>query len=75
MPVSFLEGLRALELTDFSELEIACLMNILAKPQLENSILVEELVQIMENFGIVEGQMNGEEGEGEEGEGEGQQES
>jgi hypothetical protein len=73
MPVSFLEGLRALELTDFSELEIACLMNILAKPQLENSILVEELVQIMENFGIVEGQMNGEEGEGEEGEG--QQES
>jgi hypothetical protein len=32
MPISFLEGLKALELNDFSELEIACLMNILAKP-------------------------------------------
>ena len=40
-------------------------MNILAKPQLENAILVDELVQIMENFGIVEGQMNGEPYEGE----------
>ena len=60
MPISFLEGLKALQLTKFSELEIACLMNILAKPQLENAILVEELVQIMVNFGIVEGQMNGE---------------
>lgn len=65
MPVSFLEGLKALQLTEFSELEIACLMNILAKPQLENAILVDELVQIMENFGIVEGQMNGEPYEGE----------
>ena len=55
MPVSFLEGLKALQLTEFSELEIACLMTILAKPQLENAILVDELVQIMENFGIVEG--------------------
>jgi len=32
MPISFLEGLKALQLTEFSELEIACLMNILAKP-------------------------------------------
>ena len=38
-------------------------MNILAKPQLDNAILVEELVQIFENFGIVEGKMNGEENE------------
>jgi len=44
MPLSFLEGLKALQLNDFSELEIACLMNILAKPQLDNAILVEELV-------------------------------
>ena len=57
--MSFLEGLKALELNDFSELDVACLMNILAKPQLENAILVEELVAIMENFGIVEGEMNG----------------
>lgn len=53
-PLSFLEGIKALELNDFSELEIACLMNILAKPQLDNAILVDELVQIFENFGIME---------------------
>ena len=59
MPVSFLEGLNALQLEDLSEIEIACLMNVLAKPttgsELENIILVDELVSIMENFGIVEG--------------------
>ena len=27
-------------------------MNVLAKPQLDNAILVDELVQIMQNFGI-----------------------
>ena len=64
-PLSFLEGIKALELNEFSELEIACLMNILAKPQLDNAILVDELVQIFENFGIVEGQMNGDQPEGE----------
>lgn len=30
-------------------------MNVIAKPQLENAILVEELVSIMDNFGINEG--------------------
>lgn len=30
------------------------MMNILAKPEIENCILIDELVQIMENFGIVE---------------------
>jgi len=59
LPLSFLEGLKALELNEFSELDVACLMNILAKPQLDNAILVDELVAIMENFGIVEGEMNG----------------
>ncbi len=48
-------------------------MNILAKPQLENAILVDELVSIMENFGIIEGQMNGQPPEGEEEEEQSQQ--
>ena len=52
-PLNFIEGLNALQL-EYSELEIACLMNILAKPQLENFIVIEELVGIMENFGIME---------------------
>lgn len=54
LPLSFLEGLKRLEITDFSQLEIACLMNVLAKPQLENTILLDELIDIMENLGIQE---------------------
>lgn len=54
LPLSFLEGLKRLDITDFSQLEIACLMNVLAKPQLENTILLDELIDIMENLGIQE---------------------
>ena len=51
-PLAFIEGLKRLELDEFSEVEVTCLMNVLAKPQLDNAILVEELLTIMENFGI-----------------------
>lgn len=33
-------------------------MNVLAKPQLENTILLDELIDIMENLGIPEGDMS-----------------
>lgn len=33
-------------------------MNVLAKPQLENTILLDELIDIMENLGIPEGEMS-----------------
>lgn len=59
LPVSFLEGLKRLDINDFSELEIACLMNVLAKPQLENTILLDELIDIMENLGIPDDDMSG----------------
>ena len=52
LPLSFLEGLKRLEINDFSQLEIVWLMNVLAKPQLENTILLDELIDIMENLGI-----------------------
>ena len=52
-PLHFLEGLKNLQILDFTELEIACVMNVLAKPQLDNAILVDELVQIMQNFGVM----------------------
>ena len=32
-----------------TELELACLMNVLVKPQLGNGILVEELESIIQN--------------------------
>ncbi len=54
-PIGFLEGIKELGITDLEEIEVACLMRVLAKPNLENAILLQELVVIMENFGIYEG--------------------
>lgn len=42
-PVGFLEGLKDLGITELSEIEIACLMRVLTKPELENAILIKEL--------------------------------
>ena len=48
-PEIFIEGLKVLEIENMTELELACLMNVLVKPQLDNGILVEELESIIEN--------------------------
>ena len=48
-PEVFIEGLKALVIENISELELACLMNVIVKPQLANGILVEELESIIEN--------------------------
>ena len=53
-PIGFLEGIKELGVIDLEEVEVACLMRVLTKPNLDNAILVKELVQIMENFGIQE---------------------
>ena len=55
-PIGFLEGLKELGLTELEEVEVACLMRVLTKPELENAILLKELAVIMENFGIGEGE-------------------
>jgi len=57
-PVGFLEGIREMGIDDLQEVEIACLMRVLAKPNMDSAILLTELIVIMENFGI------GEESEG-----------
>lgn len=51
-PIGFLEGIKDLEITDFNEVEVACLMRVLTKTDLDNAILLQELIVIMENFGI-----------------------
>jgi hypothetical protein len=33
-------------------MEAACLMKVLAKPELDNAVILNEFVLIMENFGI-----------------------
>ena len=37
---------------DVTEMEAACLMKVLAKPELDNAVILNEFVLIMENFGI-----------------------
>lgn len=48
-------------MTDLEEVEVACLMRVLTKADLENAILLQELVVIMDNFGIKEEATNREE--------------
>lgn len=51
-PRGFLEGVRELGFDDVTEMEAACLMKVLAKPELDGSVILNEFILIMENFGI-----------------------
>ena len=52
-PGAFIEALKTeLGLPELSDLEIACLMRVLAKPELGNAIILNEFALIMENFGV-----------------------
>jgi hypothetical protein len=51
-PSGFLEGVRDIGFDDITELEAACLMKVLAKPELDNAVILNEFVLIMENFGV-----------------------
>lgn len=37
---------------ELSEMEAACLLRVLAKPELDNAIILNEFTMIMENFGV-----------------------
>lgn len=52
-PQRFLEAIRVeLGIKNLSEIEAACLMRVLAKPELENMIILNEFALILENFGV-----------------------
>ena len=52
-PLAFLDCLKIeLQMSELSEIEIGCLMRVLAKPELENYIILNEFALIMENFGV-----------------------
>lgn len=51
-PIGFLEGIKEIGVVDLEEIEVACLMRVLTKPNMNNAILLKELIVIMENFGI-----------------------
>ncbi len=53
-PGGFLEGIKEVGIDDLQDFEIACLMRVLAKPELDNAVILNEFVMIMENFGVIE---------------------
>lgn len=52
-PIGFLEGVKELGINDLTEMEAACLLRVLTKPELDNAVILNELALIMENFGVV----------------------
>lgn len=53
VPEAFFEAIKVeLKIKEFSDLEVACLMRVLAKPELDNAIILNEFALIMENFGV-----------------------
>lgn len=53
VPEAFFEAIKIeLRIKEFSDLEAACLMRVLAKPELDNAIILNEFALIMENFGV-----------------------
>lgn len=53
-PVALVDGFREAGIPGIKELESHCLLSVLAKPELQNSIILNELVLIMENFGVID---------------------
>lgn len=53
-PGGFIEGIRETGIPELEEFEVACLMRVLAKPELDNAVILNEFVMIMENFGVMD---------------------
>ena len=52
-PEAFFEAVKLeLNLRELSDIEVACLMRVLAKPELQNAIILNEFALILENFGV-----------------------
>lgn len=53
-PRGFLAGVKDVGIEDLQEFEVACLMRVLAKPELDSCVILNEFVMIMENFGVAD---------------------
>jgi hypothetical protein len=51
-PEGLIEGIRDLGIDDLKDIEYQYLLKVLSKPELEGAILMQEFLQIMENFGL-----------------------
>ena len=52
MPEGLMAGLEMIGIDDLSQKEFKYLLRVLTKPEIDNVIVFEELLQIMENLGL-----------------------
>jgi hypothetical protein len=48
----FLARVYQVGITDLTQLQVACLMKVLGKPEFDDSVRYNELELLMENFGV-----------------------
>lgn len=65
---AFLDSLDKLNINDFSDVDLKCLVKVLEKPQLNKWIQLQDLAEILENFGVKEYQETKKESEANDGE-------
>ena len=51
LPNEFLDTIQEIGVSDLVNLDIACIMRVLSKPELNDSIQLDEFEVLMENFG------------------------
>ena len=51
-PRGFMEAIKEIGFDDITETEFGSLMRVLAKPELDGQVILNEFILIMENFGI-----------------------
>lgn len=55
-PMDFLQGIKDIGIEDLSESEVTYLLKVLSKNELDGAIMLQELLTIMENFGLYDDQ-------------------
>ena len=51
--------MREVGIDDLQEFEVACLMRVLGKPELDSCVILNEFIMIMENFGVMDQEEDG----------------
>ena len=53
--LKFMDSMYRLGFSNINQLQIQCVMRVVAKPDLRNAILLEDLVTLLENYGVPAG--------------------
>jgi len=49
---AFMQALEELGVTELAEVDVACLMQVLARPQYGHAIILEELLSFLQSYGV-----------------------